>query len=281
VSAALFGDPAVTGRLTAGLFDPRVQTEVGDELLGPAEPAEVTHGSDDRQRHGGVHAGDGHQPLDLSTAKRHAAELSIDDPQLLGVKVQLAQQRVNGQLLVRRQRLVRKPAAALDPEQISRRAPRDQVTVKNRLHPILQAGPLTHDMRAASHLTTQRLCGLVGDPHRRQIVRGQQLRQHLGVNLVGLDLRLGDRAGLLRIGHHHPRHMRLEQPDDRLRVARRLDRDLILRPEAVGKDPQRLVAQRDPPRLADQAVLPHRDLRELSVHVQPDTPTSHQDLPSG
>ncbi len=49
----------------------------------------------------------------------------------------------------------------------------------------------------------------VGHPHRRQIVGRQQLRQHLGVDLVGLDLRLGDRPRLHRVGHHHPRHPRL------------------------------------------------------------------------
>ena len=98
--------------------------------------------------------------------------------------------------------------------------------------------------------------------------------------LVGLDLGLRDRPRLLRIRHHHPRDVRLDQPDDRLRVARRLDRDLTLRPEAVGEDPQRLVGQRDPPGLANQTVLPHRDLRELAVHIQPDTPTSHCSPPT-
>ncbi len=36
--------------------------------------------------------------------------------------------------------------------------------------------------------------------------------------------------------------MRLDQPDDRVRVARRLDRDLILRAEALGKDPKLVIA---------------------------------------
>jgi hypothetical protein len=37
---------------------------------------------------------------------------------------------------------------------------------------VLQSGPLMHDVRPASHLTTQRL-GVLAAPHRRQIVRGQ------------------------------------------------------------------------------------------------------------
>jgi hypothetical protein len=39
-----------------------------------------------------------------------------------------------------------------------------------------------------------------------------------------------------------PRHQRLEQPHSRVRVAGRLDRHLILRPDAVGEHPQALVA---------------------------------------
>ena len=71
---------------------------------------------------------------------------------------------------------------------------------------------------------------LVGHPHRRQIVGREQLREDRRVDLVGLDLRLGDRAGLHRVRDHHPRDPRADQLHDRVRVARRLDRDLIRRP---------------------------------------------------
>jgi hypothetical protein len=53
---------------------------------------------------------------DLLALKRHPAELGVDDPQLLAVKVKLAQQRLHGQLLVRWEGLVGQPAATLDPE---------------------------------------------------------------------------------------------------------------------------------------------------------------------
>jgi hypothetical protein len=36
-------------------------------------------------------------------------------------------------------------------------------------------------------------------PHRRQVIRRQQLCENLGVDLVGLDLRLGDGPRLLRV----------------------------------------------------------------------------------
>ena len=152
--------------------------------------------------------------------------------------------------------------------------------MQDRLHLVLQPRPLTHDVGPPRDLPAQRLRVLISDPHRREIVRRQQLRQDLGVDLVGLDLRLGDRPRLLRIGHDHPRDMRLDQPDDRVRVARRLDRDLVLRAEAVGEDPQRLVTQRDLPEVTNHTVLPHRDLSELAMHIHTNTPASHHEPPN-
>ena len=46
--------------------------------------------------------------------------------------------------------------AALDPEQVRGRAPRHQVAVQDRVHLVLQPGPLPHDMRPAQHLPAQR-----------------------------------------------------------------------------------------------------------------------------
>jgi len=53
------------------------------------------------------------------------------------VEIELAQQRLDCERLVGRQRLVGQPTTTLDPEQVSRRAARDQVAMKNRLHLIL------------------------------------------------------------------------------------------------------------------------------------------------
>ena len=64
-----------------------------------------------------------------------------------------------------------------------------------------------------------------------------------------------------------------------MRVARRLDRDLVLGPEAVSKRAQRLRRQRQLTGLPDLPVLPHRDLRELAMHIQSDTPASHHEPP--
>jgi hypothetical protein len=61
-----------------------------------------------------------------------------------------------------------------------------------------------------------------------------------------------------------------------VRVPRRLDRDLILRAQAVREHTQALAADLDPPGMPHPAVLPDRDLRELAMHVQTDTSPSHR-----
>jgi hypothetical protein len=67
-----------------------------------------------------------------------------------------------------------------------------------------------------------------------------------------------------------PRDPWRDQLRDRMRVAGRLDRDLIRRQQAVREHAQCLGRCRDLPRLADDPVLPHRDLRELAMHIQSD-----------
>ena len=96
---------------------------------------------------------------------------------------------------------------------------------------------------------------------------GEQPRQRARVATVGLDLRLGDRPQLRPRRHDDPRHVRLQRPRDRQRVAGRLQRHVIVGAEAVGQDRKPLRAGRHAaagphaPRLAD------RDLTEIEVDV--------------
>jgi hypothetical protein len=191
------------------------------------------------------------------------------------MEVELAQQRTDGVLLVRRQLLIAQPAATFDAEQIRERASLHQIAVKDRLHLVLDPGALTDQLGAPDDLTAQRLRVLIGDSHRRQIVSGQQLGEDRRVDLVGLHLRLSDRARLHRVGHDHTRDARLDRPDDRVRITRRLDRDLVLRPEAIGEHPQHLAADLDLAGMPHRPVLPDRDLRELPMHIQTNTSPSH------
>ena len=103
---AVLGDPPVTCRRAAGLPNPRVQPQIAHKSAGGREPVRVADGRDDRQRHGGVDAGNRHQPLDLPALQRDPPEHGVDDPQLMTVEVELAQQRLDGELLIGWQRLV-------------------------------------------------------------------------------------------------------------------------------------------------------------------------------
>jgi hypothetical protein len=96
-----------------------------------------------------------------------------------------------------------------------------------------------------------------------------------GIDLVGLDLRFGDRPRLHRVRHDHPGHPRLDRADDRVRVARRLDRDLVLGAQAVGEHAQALAADLYLPGMSDSSLLPDRDLRELAMHIQTNASPSH------
>ena len=189
---------------------------------------------------------DRHQPLHLGPAESNTRELGIDQLELLAVKVELAQQRLDRLTLIRRQLLLGEPGSALDAEQVRGRTPGHEVSVQDRLDLVLQPGALTHDVRAPRDLPAKRMRLLVGEPHAGQEVRREQSRQHLRVDLVRLDLCLGDHPRLRRVRDDHPANPLLEQPRDRDRVARRFDRDLVMLTQAVREQPQRLRGRRDP-----------------------------------
>jgi hypothetical protein len=109
--------------------------------------------------------GDGHQPAHLLTLQADPAELGVDDAQLLAVEVELAQQRPDRLLLVSREVMGGQPRPALAAEQVGGRAAGHQVAVQDRLHLVLQPGPLPHDVGAAGDLAAQREGGLVWQPH--------------------------------------------------------------------------------------------------------------------
>ena len=188
------------------------------------------------------------------------------------MKVQLTKQRRRRGQLVGWKLLGAQPGPTLVTEQIRGRAPWDKVAVQHRVHLVLQPSGLTHDMRPTQHLAAQRAGRGIRTPHRRQIVRGQQLSQNLGVDLVGLDLRLGDRPGLGRVGHHHPPCSAGQHRRDRPGVPGRLQRDLIARSQAFGERPHPFRSGGESAGLGHQPTLPDRYLRELPVHIQPNAP---------
>lgn len=73
-------------------------------------------------------------------------------------------------------------------------------------------------------------------PDARQVVAAQKLRQDLGVDLVRLDLRLGDRLGPERIPDDEAGDVRPQDGDDRPRIRRGLERNMIGRLENLRRE---------------------------------------------
>jgi hypothetical protein len=271
------GDAPVMGGLPAGLVDRRAQAEVGDELVGAGEPVEVP----DRGQHGDrghrVHPGNGHQPSHQRVVHGLDRQRPLHLGQLATVEVQPAQQRRDGRLFVDRQRLAREPCTAAGAEQVAHRRALDHVAVQHCLDLILDPDARAHQLAPARAHTPQHPDALVRQPGTRQEVRGQQLREDARIDLVRLDLRLGDRPGLERVGDHHAGHVWFEHHRDRLGVAGGLQRNLVVRQQTRGELPQRLQPARHPASIGDEPVVHHRDLREVPMHIQSDEP-SHRVL---
>jgi hypothetical protein len=69
------------------------------------------------------------------------------------------------------------------------------------------------ELLAAREPTTQDPVALIRHPDRVKLPLPQQTRQGARVELVGLRASAAD-AGVIRTDHHHPLHVRLEEPSD-------------------------------------------------------------------
>jgi hypothetical protein len=97
--------------------------------------------------------------------------------------------------------------------------------------------------------------------------RPQQLRQRARVETIGLRPRLAD-TGVTRRDDDHPRHVRLENPRDRPRIARHLQRNQITRVETLREQLKRIRSGRDPPGRAQPALRNDRHLTEIAMDIQ-------------
>ena len=184
--------------------------------------------------------GDGHQPLDLGPGQR------LGGDQLLDLR----------RSPLSRKSTWRRPAStvsrsltgsccsasqrpALDAEQIRRRRAVLQAAHQHRVDLVLRARARPHQLRAAREPAAHRADALIGRPHPVELPRPQQLGQRPRVEAIGLRARLAD-AGVARRDDDHPRDVRLEDPRDRPRIARHLQRDPVARVEALREQLQRL-----------------------------------------
>jgi hypothetical protein len=117
-----------------------------------------------------------------------AGEIALDDRQIFGEAIALAQVSRLRMALILGQLLLCEPDAPLDTEEVGCRAGWHEVRMQARLHDVLQSRSLPDELVAPSHLPAQGQRPLVRHPDLRQEARGVELCQHRGIDLVGLDL---------------------------------------------------------------------------------------------
>jgi hypothetical protein len=110
----------------------------------------------------------------------------VDQAELAFEEVDVAQAGRDRLALVLGQRLRSQPPPTLYPKEIGSRRTRLQVADQDRVHLILLARALPHQLRPARDTTPEHPRRLVDDPHLGQKPAGQQLRQRPRVDLVRL-----------------------------------------------------------------------------------------------
>ena len=174
----------------------------------------------------------GHDSASAAISRSTCGDLAVEE-------LDLAHGRVDGLALGERQLLLGQPAAALDAEQIRRRRAVLQAAHQHRVDLVLRARARPHELRPAREPPAHRADALIGRPHPVELARPQQLRQRARVEAIGLRARLAD-PGVARRDDDHARHVRLEDPRDRPRIARHLQRDPVARVEALREQLERL-----------------------------------------
>jgi len=107
--------------------------------------------------------------------------------------------------------------------------------VQDRVHLVLDPRAVPDHLVAPRHEPPPAFGVSIGQPDLGQKVGGPQRRQNTGIDLVGLDVRMGDRLDLQRVGDDHPSDIWREHADHCHRVAGRLDDDLVLFAEAAAE----------------------------------------------
>src|SRR6202453_4459669 len=95
-----------------------------------------------------------------------------------------------------------------------------------------------------------------------------ELRQHRSVDFVGLDLRPGNGSNQDRIGDDDPTDEGREQTDNHIRIAGRLDDDLVIGLERLGELQQATVFEIYPSRIPDFTIFQNGHLSESQMDVE-------------
>ncbi|WGR93517.1 hypothetical protein MTX20_02685 [Bradyrhizobium sp. ISRA435] len=130
--------------------------------------------------------------------------------------------------LVGRSYLGGDPPATANPSKVEVRTGPNEVGVKDRLNEVLQAHPLTHELRTARHSPSQGHSALIGYPDLRKRSGGVQLCEPGSINRIPLDLRACDQPHLHRAGYDNTVDIRCQNYDNGRGTAGRLDNHVIV-----------------------------------------------------
>ena len=215
---------------------------------------------------------------DRGIVDRDLCDLAVEDGQVLRQPVQLPHVSLDGCALVVRQRLTGQPRPAARAEQIRMRALRDQMRMQDRMHLVLDPRAMPHDLVAPRRQSALAFGDGVRRPNLRQISGRLQAGERASVDLVGLDVSLGDRLHLQRIGDDHPRHKGRQHARDRHAVAGRLDHHFIGRPQFLAQPFEGGPGHIDPADMSKDAVFPNHHLAKGPVNINANH-ASHARLP--
>ena len=119
------------------------------------------------------------------------------------------------------------------------RAPWREMGMKDGMNLVFDPSAMTDDLVAARYEASQALGLGRRRPHLGQEPGGMERRKNPGVNFVGLDMCMGDRLDMQRIGDDDARHEGRENPHHGHRVARRFDDHLIACVQSLAEPFQR------------------------------------------
>jgi hypothetical protein len=162
------------------------------------------------------------------------------------------------------------PAPPLDAEEVGHRRPALQVANQDRVDLILLPRPMLDELGSPGDPAAEHPRRLVDRPHLGQEAASEQLGEHGRIDLVCLRPCLGQPLDRLRVAEHNSLHVRLDDADDRKRVAGRLECHLVAGGQALGEELERRRLRLNAARKAHLPSLGDRHLAEVAVDVEPD-----------
>ncbi len=230
---ALLGDRPMVAAVGRLLRRGR-QAQVAGRVIGVREAANVAPGGHNRLGRGHVNARQRYEQLHLRAVVPAACQFQVDRVDLALHEGQQASVGIDQRLPLLVEFHIVEPLKAGRSEQSLRRLdkPHGQHAVDAVAH-----GRAMPDQRSApAGEFAETAGGFVGLPDLGQEVAAEQLGQYVGVDLVGLHLRLGDGLRGHRVGDHHAGHVRPEQVGHGPAVGRGLQGHMVARPEDLRSE---------------------------------------------